>query len=95
MITLQIYLTAYEGKEKELENAYLNFFRPAIKKQEGYKNIVMLKDDSQMRTYELNLFFETEALRQKWVASDDHQAAWPKIAACCSNASWYLFTVIE
>ena len=95
MIGLKIYLDAYEGKEQNLENAYLTSFAPAIKTKEGFKNVVMLKKRDALREYEINLFFENEDLRGKWVASDKHQVAWPKIAACCSMASWVSYDAVE
>lgn len=95
MIALEIYLDAHEGKEKDLEKAYLTYFAPAIKTMEGYKNVVMLKKSIALREYEINLFFETEELRMKWVASDEHQKAFPKIAECCARVSWVGFDVVE
>ena len=95
MVGLQIYLTVTNGKEGDLENAFKTAFAPAIKKQEGFKTVFMLKSTAAIRTYQINLYFESEDLRKKWVASDDHQAAWPKIAAACDNASWLLWDVIE
>lgn len=95
MIALKIYLDAYEGKEKDLEKAFLTYFAPAIKTMEGFKNVVMLKKRDALREYEINLFFETEELRMKWVASDEHQMAFPKIAECCTMVSWVSFDAVE
>lgn len=95
MIGLQIYLNVTNGKEGDLEKAFKTAFAPAIKKQKGFKAVYMLKSTIAIRTYQINLYFETEDLRQKWVASADHQKAWPKIAAPCDNATWILFDCIE
>ena len=95
MIAWEIYLDAHEGKEKDLEKVFLTYFAPAIKTMEGFKNVVMLKKRDALREYEINLFFETEELRMKWVASDEHQMAFPKIAECCARISWAGFDVVE
>ena len=95
MIGLQIYLTVTNGKENGLENAFKIAFAPAIKKQDGFAAVYMIKSTAGVRTYQINLYFNTEEQRLTWVASDDHQDAWPKIVANCDNAEWLLFDCIE
>ena len=95
MIGLKIFLDAYEGKEKDLEQAFLTSFAPAIKTMEGFKNVIMLKKRDALRAYEINLFFENEDYRAKWVASPEHQIAWPKVIGCCLNVSWASFDAVE
>ena len=95
MIGLKIYLTLKDGMDQGLIDAYKNSFQPAIKVQEGFRNVMLLKKQDSLCTFQINLFFDTEEQRQAWVATDAHQAAWPKIAANCVNAEWVLFDITE
>lgn len=95
MIELHIYLEPFEGKETELESVYWSDFVPAITIQEGFQRVTLIKRRDALREYQINLAFDTEELRLKWVGSKEHQAVWPKIASLCSRASWCGFDTVE
>ena len=95
MIELKIYVEPFAGKEKELEAAFRDVFVPAISVQEGFVRVALLKARDALREYQVILSFESEELRLKWVASSEHQDAFPKIAALCGRVSWSGFDVIE
>lgn len=85
-IQLHVDLSVDPAKEKELLHNFETIFRPAAAKQPGYIEVKMLK----LRTavmgkppegvnYRFALTYQSEELRQKWVASDVHQRVWPTI----------------
>ena len=85
-IQLHVDLAVVPTKEKEMLRNFETIFRPAASKQPGYIDVKMLK----LRTavmgkapagvnYRFVLTFQSEELRQKWVASDVHQKVWPTI----------------
>ncbi len=48
-----------------------------------------------LRRYRIELVFESEELRLQWVASREHQEAFPRIAALCQRVSWSGFEVVH
>ena len=95
MIELKIYVEPFAGKEKELEMTFRDVFVPAILVQEGFVRVELLKARDDFREYQISLVFESEELRLKWVASEEHQDAFPRIAALCGRVSWSGFDVID
>lgn len=95
MIELKIHLEPFAGKEEELETTFRDIFVPAISIQEGFVRVVFLKARDALREYQISLVFESEELRLKWVASKEHQDAFPKLAALCQRVSWSGFDVIH
>jgi heme-degrading monooxygenase HmoA len=85
-IQLHVDLEVDKAKEKDLLANFRKTFRPTISKQDGFVDVKLLKFNQSMHgdppksmTYRLVISFQTEAQRLKWVASGDHQAAWPTI----------------
>ena len=73
-------------REKEMLSNFEKLFRPTAAKQPGYIDLKMLKLNSALRgvapaggKYRFVLTYESEALRQKWIASKDHEKVWPEI----------------
>jgi heme-degrading monooxygenase HmoA len=95
MIELHIYLEPFEGKEKALESLYLKDYVPGIEIQEGFLRTTLLKKRDALREYQIDIAFDTEDLRLKWVKSKEHQAIWPKMAALCQRASWAGFDTVS
>ena len=95
MIELHIYLEPLAGEESTLESVFRDAFAPAISVQEGFRRVALLKVRDALRQYRIELAFESEALRLKWVASPEHQAAFPRIAALCQQVTWAGFDVVE
>ena len=59
-------------------------FRPVAKKQAGFIDLKMLKLKAAIRgavplKYRFELTFQSEELRQKWIATADHARVWPLI----------------
>src|ERR1043165_3307538 len=85
-IQLHVDLAVDPAKEKEMLKNFETVFRPAASKQPGYIDVRMLKLRSTLMgkapagvNYRFVLTYQSEELRQKWVASDVHQKVWPTI----------------
>jgi endo-1,4-beta-D-glucanase Y len=94
-ILLYVDLAVDPAKEKEMLKNFETIFKPAASKQTGYIDVKMLK----LRTavmgkapaginYRFALTFQSEELRQKWVASDIHQKVWPTIENTLSSKNY-------
>ena len=95
MIELHIYLESHDGKEKDLEDLYLREYVTGIKIQEGFRRTTLLKKRDALREYQINIEFDSEALRLKWVNSKEHTEIWPKVAALCQRVSWAGFDTVS
>jgi len=95
MIELHIYLESHDGKEKDLEDLYLREYVTGIKIQEGFRRTTLLKKRDALREYQVNIEFDSEALRLKWVNSKEHTEIWPKVAALCQRVSWAGFDTVS
>src|SRR5215831_16412174 len=94
-IQLHVDLTVDPAKEKEMLKNFETVFRPAASKQPGYIDVKMLKVRSAVQgqapagvNYRFSLTFESEELRQKWVASAVHQKVWPTIENLLSTKNY-------
>lgn len=94
MIELHIFLEPLPGQEGALENLYLDAYLPGISVQRGFLRSTLLKKRDALREYQIHIAFASEELRLQWVASPEHQAAWPRIVALCSRVSWAGFDTI-
>ena len=92
-IELHIYLTAKPGQEKELERVYREVFYPAVSRQQGFRSSQMMRKPNSSE-YTVRLSFNSEELRGKWVASDDHQKAWPALSGLSGKTSYAGFGVV-
>jgi len=96
MVELHISLEPMAGNEQELERTFSEEFAPAAARQDGFRRVTLLKKENSLREYEIDLVFESEDQRLRWVASDDHQDAFPRIAELCQHVSHHSFSwVIE
>ena len=94
-IQLHVDLAVVPTKEKEMLHNFETIFRPAAAKQPGYIDVKMLKLRSAVMgkapagvNYRFNLTFQSEELRQKWVASAVHQKVWPTIENTLSSKEY-------
>ena len=94
MVTLHVDLQAKPGAGSALEQTFREAFRPAIRAQQGFVETALLHSDSEPDSYRLVIAFESEALRQKWVATDLHQQVWPMMEAHCAGYSVKIFSVL-
>jgi heme-degrading monooxygenase HmoA len=94
-IQLNVDLTVDPLRENEMLKNFHTAFKPAASKQPGYLDAQMLKLRSALKgsspgdaNYRFVLTFQSEDLRQKWVASDAHQAVWPGIEKTLTHTNY-------
>lgn len=85
-IVLTVDLAVDPAREQEMLKNFRTIFRPAAAKQPGYIDVRMLKLRTAVQgeatggaNYRFVLTYESEELRQKWVASEVHQKVWPTV----------------
>ena len=93
-IELHIYLTVKAGQEAELERVYREVFYPAVSRQKGFRSSQLMRKPKTSE-YTVRLSFDTEELRMQWVASADHQKAWPALSGTAAKANYAGFGVIH
>ena len=91
-IQLHLDLTVDPAKEKEMLRRFHESFKVTASKQPGYIDVQMLKLRATLKgpapagaNYRFALTFQSEELRQKWVASADHARVWPPIEETLAN----------
>ncbi len=94
-IELHLDLAVAPGREKEMLANFEKIFKPTAKKQPGYIDLKMLKLREAIRggappggSFRFVLDFESEELRQKWIASAAHAKAWPTIEDTLSDKNF-------
>jgi hypothetical protein len=94
-IELHLDLAVIPGREQEMLNNFEKIFRPTAKKQPGYIDLKMLKLRDAIRggappggKFRFVLVYESEELRQKWIASAAHAKAWPTIEDLLSDKNF-------
>jgi hypothetical protein len=102
-IQLHLDMSVDPAKEKEMLHNFETIFRPAAAKQPGYIDVKILKLRSTLTgkmpagiNYRFALTYQSEALRQKWIATEVHQRVWPMIenTLTTKNYTVVLFDVI-
>jgi hypothetical protein len=95
-IRLYVEMEVPPGREREMLDAFHETFVPEAVKHEGYIRVKMLKRRSVLQgsapaghNYRFELEFESEALRQKWIASSGHQRVWPLVERTMSTQKDY------
>lgn len=87
-IVLYCDLAVDPAREQEMLDAYHNHFKPVAQKHRGYVDLKMLKlrkviqggpAPAKSINYRFQLTYESEELRQRWIASADHAKYWPMI----------------
>jgi hypothetical protein len=96
-IVLYCDLAIDPAREQEMLDAYHNHFKPVAEKHEGYIDLKMLKINKVIQggpaparniNYRFQLTYESEALRQKWIASEPHLKYWPMIENTVSDKGY-------
>jgi hypothetical protein len=94
-IQLHVDLAVDPAKEKEMLHNFETIFRPEAARHPGYIDVKMLKLRTALRgsgpagvNYRFSLTYQSEELRQKWVASAEHQRVWPTIENTLSSKDY-------
>jgi heme-degrading monooxygenase HmoA len=104
-ILLQIYFQVAPERSAEFEQMFAESYVPAMRKQQGYQRSSLLRlfaavvaDEIQAAptpfNYQMELVFDTEENRRKWVASEEHAAAWPHASGMSKKYAWRGFDVV-
>ena len=85
-IRLYVEMDVPPAREREMLEAFHHTFVPEAVQHEGYIRVKMLKRRTIIQgnapaehNYRFELEFESEELRQKWIASLGHQRVWPLV----------------
>jgi len=85
-IRLYVEMDVQPAREREMLDTFHNIFVPEAVKHQGYIRVKMLKRRTVLQgtapanhNYRFELEFESEELRQQWIASAGHQRVWPPI----------------
>ena len=87
-IVLYCDLAVDEARVPEMLDAFHRHFKPVAQRHPGYIDVKMLKLRKVVQggpapagniNYRFQLTYQSEALRQQWIASSDHQKVWPMI----------------
>lgn len=87
MFVLHVDLEVKPGARQTLEKIYVETFRPAISRQEGFHAVALLRPAEDGSNYLLSIAFDDESFQQKWVATDIHQQVWPQMEQHCAGYS--------
>jgi hypothetical protein len=95
-IRLYVEMDVPKAREREMLDTFHTVFVPEAVKHEGYIRVKMLKRRSILQgaappqhNYRFELEFESEELRQKWIASAAHQRVWPQVERCMTTLKDY------
>ena len=94
-IQLHLDLAVDPAKEKAMLHNFETIFRPEAARHPGYIDVKMLKLRTAIQgrapvgaNYRFSLTYQSEELRQKWVASPGHQKVWPTIENTLSSTDY-------
>ena len=104
-ILLQIYFKVSKERAALFERMYAESYVPALRKQQGYlrSSLLRLFPQSVARgikaaptdfNYQIELVFDTEENRRKWVASKEHAKAWPLASGMAEKFAWRGFDIV-
>ena len=95
-IRLYVEMDVAPGREREMVDTFHNVFVPEAVKHQGYIRVKMLKRRTILQgtapsnhNYRFELEFESEELRQKWIASAGHQRVWPLVERTMTTVKNY------
>jgi len=94
-LQLHVDLAVDPAQEKEMLHNFETIFRPEAAKHPGYISVKMMKLRTAIQgsapagiNYRFALTYQSEELRQKWVASAEHQRVWPTIENTLSSKNY-------
>ena len=95
-IRLYVEMDVAPEREREMLETFHDVFVPEAVKHAGYIRVKMLKRRSILQgtapaqhNYRFELEFESEELRQRWIASAGHQRVWPPVERAMTTTKDY------
>ena len=102
-IQVHLDMSVDPAREKEMLQHFEKDFKPAAEKFPGYIDVKIMKLRAAVQgkapaglNYRFVLTYQSEELRQKWIASDIHQKVWGMIESTMRNKDYavLLFDVV-
>ncbi|MFI5130253.1 MAG: cupin domain-containing protein [Chitinophagales bacterium] len=104
-MVLQMDFVVTKENSEAFEKMYHSIYVPAMTVQPGYleSKLLRLYPDSVVKqiqaepttyNYQVQISFSTEEARRKWVASPQHQIAWPAATALAKEYKWRGYDVM-
>lgn len=102
---LQMDFIVARDKAEAFEKMYYSIYVPAMTVQEGYLESKLLRmyspelsksieAEPSTYNYQIQISFDTEENRVKWVKSDQHQIAWPAASGLAEKYKWRGYDVM-
>ena len=95
-VRLYVEMDIAPAREREMLDLFHKQFVPEAVKHEGYIRVKMLRRRSVLmgtapttHNYRFELEFESEELRQKWIASPGHARVWPPVERMMTTQANY------
>ena len=103
---LQIYFSVAKERADDFEKMFRETYVPALRKQEGYirSNLIRIFPENVQKeiqaaetpyNYQIQLVFDTEENRRKWVDSPEHQKAWPLASGMAEKFAWRGYDLVS
>lgn len=104
-MVLQMDFIVPKENAEAFEKMYYSIYVPAMTVQQGYISSKLLRlypDDLSTEiegeptqfNYQIQISFDTEESRRKWVASEQHQIAWPAATSLSTEYKWRGYDVM-
>lgn len=104
-IVLQMEFVVTKENAEAFEKMYHSIYVPAMTVQKGYLESKLLRlfpeniekeigGEQTTYNYQIQISFDTEENRRKWVASAQHQVAWPAASGLAQSFKWRGYDVM-
>ena len=104
-MVLQMDFVVEEKNTEAFEKMYHSVYVPAMTVQDGYLSSKLLRlfpeplaqeieAEATTYNYQIQISFDTEENRRKWVASEQHQIAWPAASSLAKEYKWRGYDVM-
>lgn len=104
-MVLQMDFVVDKKNAQAFEKMYYSIYVPAMTVQQGYLSSKLLRlypenvageieAEPTTYNYQIQISFDTEENRRKWVASDQHQIAWPAATSLAKEYKWRGYDVM-
>jgi mannose-6-phosphate isomerase-like protein (cupin superfamily) len=102
---LQMDFVVPKEKAEAFEKMYSSIYVPAMTVQQGYLSSKLLRvfpvdlekeiqGEATSYNYQIQISFDTEENRRKWVASEQHKIAWPAASGLATEFKWRGYDVM-
>jgi mannose-6-phosphate isomerase-like protein (cupin superfamily) len=104
-IALQMDFVVPKDSAEAFERMYTSIYVPAMTVQQGYLSSKLLRlfpdtlekeiqGETTTYNYQIQISFDTEENRRKWVASQQHKIAWPAASGLAKEFKWRGYDVM-